>query len=139
MFPSAWVNLKLYEPAPFYTLIGFGSMTWHGMTINKDTYDALPADVQEILLEVSAEFETLTGSANKEQYGKQIETLRDLITVTEIDPAVQQEWAESLQPWVIRTAAELEGQGLPAKQVMNLVLDRAEVHGYSWPVRYALE
>ena len=28
MFPSAWVNLKLYEPGPYYTLIGFGSMTW---------------------------------------------------------------------------------------------------------------
>ncbi|MEP3258154.1 MAG: hypothetical protein ABJO06_11510, partial [Roseibium sp.] len=36
MFPSAWVNLKLYEPGPFYTLIGFGSMTWHGLTINQD-------------------------------------------------------------------------------------------------------
>ena len=35
MFPSAWVNLKLYEKGPYYTLIGFGSMTWHGLTINK--------------------------------------------------------------------------------------------------------
>jgi TRAP-type C4-dicarboxylate transport system substrate-binding protein len=34
MFPSAWVNLKLYEPGPFYTLIGFGSITWHAMTAN---------------------------------------------------------------------------------------------------------
>ena len=36
MFPSAWVNLKLYEPGPFYTLIGFGSITWHGLTANLD-------------------------------------------------------------------------------------------------------
>jgi len=34
MFPSAWVNLKLHEPGPFYTLIGFGSITWHGLTMN---------------------------------------------------------------------------------------------------------
>ncbi len=46
MFPSAWVNLKLYEPGPFYTLIGFGSMTWHGLTINQDTYNELPPEVQ---------------------------------------------------------------------------------------------
>src|SRR5690606_33687285 len=38
MFPSAWVNLKLYEPAPFYTLIEFGTITWHGLTINLDTW-----------------------------------------------------------------------------------------------------
>ena len=42
MFPSAWVNLKLYEPGPYYTLIGFGSITWHAMTINQDTYEELP-------------------------------------------------------------------------------------------------
>ena len=139
MFPSAWVNLKLYEPGPYYTLIGFGSMTWHAMTINKDTYDELPPEVQEILLEVAAEFEELTGTENQAQYDVQINKLRELITVTEIAPEVRQQWAESLQPWVQKTAAELEGQGLPAMQVMNLVLDRAEARGYTWPVRYALQ
>jgi C4-dicarboxylate-binding protein DctP len=139
MFPSAWVNLKLYEPGPFYTLIGFGSMTWHGMTMNKDSYDRLPPEVQEIIVEVAAEFEELTGTENKEQYDVQIQTLRDLITVTEIDASVRQEWAESLQPWVQKTAADLEGQGLPAKEVMALVLDGAEGLGYEWPVRYALD
>jgi len=139
MFPSAWVNLKLYEPGPYYTLIGFGSMTWHGMTINKDTYDAMPPEVQEILLEVARDFEQLTGTENKEQYDIQINTLRNLITVTEIEPEVQQAWAESLQPWVAKTAAELDAQGLPAMQVMNLVLDRAEANGYEWPVRYKLQ
>lgn len=139
MFPSAWVNLKLYEPGPYYTLIGFGSMTWHGMTINKDTYDALPPEVQEILLEVAADFEAQTGIVNQREYDRQIDQLRSLITVTEIAPEVRQQWAEALGPWVKKTANELEGQGLPAKQVMNLVLDTAEARGYTWPVRYALD
>jgi TRAP-type C4-dicarboxylate transport system substrate-binding protein len=139
MFPSAWVNLKLYEPGPYYTLIGFGSMTWHGMTINKDTYDELPEDVRAILLEVAAEYEEQTGLVNQREYDRLINELRGLITVTEIDPAVRQDWAESLQIWVKATAADLESKGLPAKQVMNLVLDRAEARGYSWPVRYALD
>lgn len=139
MFPSAWVNLKLYEPGPYYTLIGFGSMTWHGMTMNKDTYDELPDDFREILLEVSADFEEQTGIVNQREYDRLINELRGLITVTEIDPAVRQDWAESLQGWVQTTAAELEAKGLPAKQVMNLVLDRAEARGYTWPVRYAID
>ena len=107
--------------------------------MNKDSYDRLPPEVQEIIVEVAAEFEELTGTENKEQYDVQIQTLRDLITVTEIDASVRQEWAESLQPWVQKTAADLEGQGLPAKQVMALVLDGAEGLGYEWPVRYALD
>mgnify|MGYP001085393651 FL=1 len=139
MFPSAWVNLKLYEPGPYYTLIGFGSITWHAMTINQDTYEELPPEVQTILLEVAAEYEQQTGSVNLSEYDRLVDELRELITVTEIDPSVRQEWAESLQDWVQRNADDLEGQGLPAKQVLNLVLDSAEERGYDWPVRYTVE
>ncbi|WP_299757559.1 C4-dicarboxylate TRAP transporter substrate-binding protein [uncultured Boseongicola sp.] len=139
MFPSAWVNLKLYEPGPYYTLIGFGSMTWHGLTINKDTYDELPEDFRAILHEVAADYEEQTGIVNLREYDRLIDELRGLITVTEIDANVRQEWAESLRDWVQKTATDLEGQGLPAKQVMNLVLDSAEARGYDWPVRYSIE
>ena len=139
MFPSAWVNLKLYEPGPYYTLIGFGSMTWHGLTINKDTFDDLPADVQEILLEVAADYEEQTGIVNQSEYDRLVGELRNLITVTEIDPSVRKAWAESLAGWPQSVADELEGQGLPAKQVLNLVLDKAEARGYEWPVRYVIE
>ena len=139
MFPSAWVNLKLYEPGPFYTLIGFGSMTWHGLTMNKDTYDELPDDFKEILHEVAADYEQQTGIVNASEYDRLVKELRDTITVTEIDPTVRKAWAESLAAWPQSMADDLEGQGLPAKQVLNLVLDRAEANGYAWPVRYDIK
>lgn len=139
MFPSAWVQLKLYEPAPFYTLIGFGSMTWHGLTINLDTWNRLPADFQEILLEVSADYEEQTGSHNLERYAGDIETLRELITVNELGEDVRRDWANSLRDWPREMAAELDAQGLPATQVLRAVLTSAERHGYTWPVRYELD
>jgi TRAP-type C4-dicarboxylate transport system substrate-binding protein len=139
MFPSAWVNLKLYEHGPFYTLIGFGSMTWHGMTANKDFVEGLPDDVREILFEVAAEFEEQTGSVNLSEYDRLIDELRSVITVNEISEEVRQEWAVSMQDWVQATADDLEGKGLPAKKVMNLVLDRAEASGYTWPHRYTIK
>jgi TRAP-type C4-dicarboxylate transport system substrate-binding protein len=139
MFPSAWVNLKLYEPGPFYTLIGFGSMTWHGLTINKDTYAELPDDFKEILHEVAADYEQQTGSVNASEYDRLVDELRGLITVTEMDPDVRKTWANSLASWPQSVADELEAQGLPAKQVLNLVLDRAEANGYAWPVRYEIK
>lgn len=139
MFPSAWVNLKLYEPGPYYTLIGFGSMTWHGLTINQETYDSLPPEVAEILMEVAADYEEQTGTVNLSEYDRLVEELRGLITVTEIDPEVRKAWAESLAEWPQSMADELESQGLPAKQVLNLVLDRAEANGYEWPVRYQIK
>ncbi|MDZ4135474.1 MAG: hypothetical protein U1D06_07750, partial [Paracoccaceae bacterium] len=139
IFPSAYLNLKLYEPNPYYTLIGFGSMAWLGMTINLDTYNSLPPEVQTILLEVAADYEEQTGLVNKANYDKEVAQLRTLATVTEIAPEVRQQWAQSLAPWVKKTTQDLEAQGLPAKQVMTLLMDTAEQRGHVWPVHYPLD
>ncbi|MFL2546827.1 MAG: C4-dicarboxylate TRAP transporter substrate-binding protein [Candidatus Rariloculaceae bacterium] len=139
MFPSAWVQLKLHEVGPYYTMIGFGSITWHGMTINMNTWNRLPPEVQEILLEVSADFEALTGSNNLERYADDVDTLREIITVKEVAPEVTQAWANSLQDWPREVVAELEAAGLPAKLVLETALESAERRGHTWPVRYELE
>ena len=139
MFPSAWVNLKLYEPGPYYTLIGFGSITWHGLTINKDTWEGLPPEVQEIMLEVARDYEEQTGTVNQSEYDKHVATLRKTITVNEIDPKVREEWAQSLADWPQKMATDLDGQGLPASQVLKLTLEAAEKNGYTWPVRYKIK
>lgn len=140
MFPSAWVNLKLYEPGPYYTLIGFGSITWHGLTANLDFWKKLPKEVQDIVLEVAKDYEELTGSNNKERYNQDIDKLKGgLAKVKVLDPEVRKEWAQSLKDWPQQYANELEAQGLPAKKVLNLVLDSAEKHGYEWPVRYVIK
>ena len=139
MFPSAWVQLKLYEVGPYYTMIGFGSITWHGLTMNLDSWNRLPEDVQNIVLEVAADFEELTGSNNLERYGNDVETLREIITVKELDPQVRTDWANSLADWPKEMVAELEANGLPATLVLQTALESAERHGYTWPVRYQLE
>lgn len=138
-FPSAYLSLKFYEPEPYYTLIGFGSMAWLGLTINMKTFTALPKNVQDIVIEVAKDYQAQTGMVNKKQYDEQIAKMRSLITVNEIAPEVRQEWAESLAPWVKKATADLEAKGLPAKHVMTLLLDSAEAHGYTWPVRYKLD
>jgi len=138
VFPSAAVQLKLYEPSPFYTMIGFGSMTWHGLTINLDTWNRLPENFQEILLEVSSDFEQRTGSNNLERYENDVATLDGLITVNELSPDVPRDWAASLSDWPREVAAELDAQGLPGTQVLETTLSSAERHGYTWPVRYQL-
>jgi TRAP-type C4-dicarboxylate transport system substrate-binding protein len=139
MFPSAWVNLKLYEPAPYYTLIGFGAITWHGLTVNLDTWNRLPPEVQEIMVEVAKDFEEQTGIVNKAEYDKHVETLKGVTSVNELPADVRQAWAESLAEWPQTIAKELDGQGLPASEVLKLALDGAEAAGYIWPVRYKVE
>lgn len=139
MFPSAWVKLKLYEPGPFYTTIGFGSITWHSLTINMRTWKKLPKDVQAIVMEVAKEFEEKTGSVNKDDYAKHIATLKKKITVKNLGADVRNKWAQSLKDWPKKMAKDLDGKGLPGSKVLRLTLEAAEKHGYKWPVRYKLK
>ena len=54
MFPSAWgKTFGLWEVGKYYTTIGFGSITWHGLTVNNRFWSKLPAEVKPIIQEVA--------------------------------------------------------------------------------------
>ncbi len=140
MFPSAWVNFKLNEVAKYYTEIGFGAISWHGLTINKNRFNRLPKEVQDILVEVGREFEARTGTVNEADYPKQIEQLKTMgVTVKAVPEAVKLEWANSLKGWPQEKATELDKQGLPATLVLKTALDEAEKLGHKWPLRYQVK
>jgi TRAP-type C4-dicarboxylate transport system substrate-binding protein len=140
MFPSGYVNFKLYEVGKFYTEIGFGAITWHGLTINKARWARLPKDVQQILREVGREYEARTGVVNLENYPKQLEQLKGVgASVRQLPDAVRVEWARSLQGWPQEKASELDKAGMPASQVLKLALQESEKLGHKWPVRYQVK
>jgi C4-dicarboxylate-binding protein DctP len=140
LFPSGMVNFKLFEVSKYYTEIGFGAITWHGLTINTARFNKLPKEVQDIILEVGRDYEAQTGTVNKENYPKQMEAFAKAGgVVRKLPDAVRQEWAESLAPWPAQKAKELDGMGLPGSQVLDLALKEAEALGYKWPVRYKVK
>ena len=140
MFPSGYVNFKLYEVAKYYTEIGFGAITWHGLTINKARWARLPKDVQQILREVGREYEARTGTVNLENYPRQLEQLKSVgANVRQLPASVRVDWASSLKGWPQEKAAELDKAGLPASQVLKLALREAEQLGHKWPVRYQVK
>ncbi len=140
MFPSGVVNFKLNEVAKHYTEIGFGAITWHGLTINKNRFARLPKEVQDIIVEVAKEFEALTGTVNDANYPKQLEQLRSVgAVVKKLPDSVTLEWAQSLKDWPQEKATELDKAGMPGTQVLKLTLQEAEKLGHKWPVRYAIK
>ncbi len=138
MFPSGYVNFKLYEQGKYYTEIGFGAITWHGLTINQARWNRIPKDVQDIILEVAKEYEERTGTVNKENYPKQVEELKAKgAVVRKLPDSVTQDWAKSLEKWPAAMAKELDGKGLPGTLVLETALKAAEDNGHKWPVRYS--
>jgi len=140
MFPSGWVNFKLYEVGKYYTEIGFGAITWHGLTINSARWAKLPKEVQDIILEVAKEYEARTGTVNEENYPKQLAELKSKGTnVRQLPDEVRADWAKSLASWPREKAKELDAQGLPGTQVLELTLTAAEKAGHKWPLRYVVK
>ena len=140
MFPSGWVNFKLYEVGKYYTEIGFGAITWHGLTINSARWRKLPKEVQDIILEVAKEYEAKTGTVNKENYPKQIDELKAhgaiVRTAAREGAAGLGEVARHGRP---QKAKELDAAGLPGTQVLEIALKAAEDNGHKWPVRYSVK
>jgi C4-dicarboxylate-binding protein DctP len=140
MFPSGVVNFKLDEVAKHYTEIGFGSISWHGLTMNKARLFKLPKDVQDIIIEVAKEFEAKTGAVNEVGYPKQLAQLRERGAIVKSMPdSVRVEWANSLKTWPQEKAVELDKAGHPASQVLKITLEEAEKLGHKWPVRYEVK
>lgn len=140
MFPSGYVNFKLHEVGKYYTEIGFGAITWHGLTINKNRFAKLPKDVQQIILEVGREYEARTGTVNLENYPKQIDQLKQAgAVVKQLPDSVRVDWANSLKGWPQEKAAELDKAGMPGTQVLKLAIEEAEKLNHKWPVRYAIK
>ncbi len=140
MFPSAWGPVfKLHEVGKYYTEIGFGSITWHGLTVNNRFWASLPSELKPIFMEVADRYRLQTGTFNKAGYKKDMAWLRKNITVTELPAAVRQDWAQKLAHWPQIHANSLEKEGMPAVKILNATLDAAEKVGYKWPVRYVVK
>jgi TRAP-type C4-dicarboxylate transport system substrate-binding protein len=140
MFPSGWVNFKLYEVGKYYTEVGFGAITWHGLTINSARWSRLPKEVQDIILEVGKEYEAKTGTVNEENYPKQLEQLKSLgANVRKLPDSVIVDWAKSLEKWPKEKAQELDKAGMPGTQVLEIALEAAEKAGHKWPIRYQVK
>ena len=140
MVPSAYNGFKFYEPAPYYTLIGFGAMPVIALTANKKKLESLPQEVQDIILEVSAEWEAGNGTAMDKVQEFGLSKLKENgAIIKSIPDEVRIEWAESLADFPKTQAADAKSRGLPGIEVMNSYIEAAKTVGHVWPVEYELE
>ena len=140
MFPSAYLGFKFYEPAPNYTLIGFGAMGVNALTMNQRSFDRLPDDVRKIIMEVGRAYEDQAG---KSLNGRQESGLKGLVEVganiKELGEDARAGWAKSLAAFPAQQAKEADGRGMPGTEVMKAYLDAVAATGYSWPYEYTIE
>ena len=77
--------------------MGFGSKSFHGLTINKDSWAKLPADVQKALAEAGAETELFTGPWVDELEATNLgRMVMNGAIVRRVSPEARLAWAKTL-------------------------------------------
>lgn len=141
MFPSAYFAYKFHEPAPYYTLIGFGAMGGAiVITMNTRSLDRLPPEVRQIVLEVGRAYEVEAGRVLDERQVSGLENLRNSgATIRELPEAVRADWARSLSDFPNEMAREANSRGMPGSEVLRTYIEAVSRSGYDWPIRYTVE
>lgn len=140
MTPAGYNGFKFYEPAPYYTLIGFGAMPVVVMTANEKKLASLPEDLRQIILEVGAEWETRNGKAMDESQAAGLAALAENGAVIKDLPAeVRAQWAQSLAEFPRKSAKDADSRGMPGTKVMKDFIEAAKAGGHVWPVEYNLD
>lgn len=140
MFPEATAGFKLYEPAPYYTEIGFGASPQGAITVNLDTFNRLPADVQQILIELGAEFEAQIAGWVKEEGGAAYQTMLAAGTIIKSLPLQQRtDWANRLADLPNQSAQEANALGLPGSEAYRVYIRAQQDLGYVFPREWVIE
>src|SRR5690606_13473396 len=64
---------RIHEVAPHITLVGIGAQLTGGMAINLDTWESLPEDVQQVLLDLGEEYSRGVADELAERYRRGLE------------------------------------------------------------------
>ncbi|MBK4216831.1 C4-dicarboxylate TRAP transporter substrate-binding protein [Paracoccus caeni] len=129
--------LKIHEVAPHVTLVGAGANMIGGFGINKDIWDGLPEDVQQVLTELGPEYSRLNADLLQQRYDTSIAELEadPNVTLTRLDEAERQKWVDLLPELSSQWAADLpEGQALLAG-FMSAVRDAGATPMRDWAIQ----
>ena len=137
MFNTGIAGYKLHEAAPYHTQVDFGANIISLIGMNLDVYDSLPAEVQEIVVEISKEVPIAAAEYLAEEEKREIEVMKAAGTEFYILPPDERaRWAEKLDDVGIARdyVKDAEDAGLPATELILSYIKNCEVEGYEWPV-----
>jgi C4-dicarboxylate-binding protein DctP len=141
IFLSVMDTLKLFDVAPNFVDVSFGAMTVTSLTVNNRRLGRLPKEVQNIVLEVAREMETMGGKVTRELGDKTVATIKARgVNVVVVSEGERKVWAEMLVNAPREIAKKFEAENkLPMTRVMRAYIKATEDEGYRWPVKAKLD
>jgi TRAP-type C4-dicarboxylate transport system substrate-binding protein len=130
--PSMIQSFGLAGVADHCTLISFGCVG-EGLFMNLDSWEKTPEDLRGIIEEVCANPYRTTGGMTVETYDEIMADLDESgVVFTTPTPEEMARWHAAFQNVTREWAAELEAQGLPAREAVEIFREECDENGVSF-------
>lgn len=130
VFATAALPAKLHEVAPHITMIGLGAQFAGSIGANKDWFDSQPQVVQQALLTGADAAEEWYMASIEEDIVIALQTMEEQgAIISTPSEEMRKAWADGLGDLATTWADQLDGQGLPASEVLSLYMQRVQELG----------
>jgi TRAP-type C4-dicarboxylate transport system substrate-binding protein len=125
MFP-----FKLHEVGKYITVVDLGGPISGAITMNKDTWNSLPAYMQDIFKKLGTEYSAMQSKIVGQKAGlfKKLMAKQGAI-VTTLPDAERRKWANAMPNIAKEWVDAQEAKGVPARQVMKTFMSSARAAG----------
>lgn len=138
--PGPTMAFKLYEVSEYYAECGFGSVLPSILTFNLDTWNGLPDEVREIILQVGREFAYDQAKAGKALDEKAVKFLKTKgMKIYSLPHEERVKWAEKLPDIPNENAKKADQMGMPGTEVLKAFIALQEKAGHKFPRQWVVE
>ena len=130
MWLEGAVSFKLFEVAPYFVDVSFGTAVNKALTVNKNTWEKLPDEVKKALQEVAIEMRDRHGRLAMEMGEKSRKAfIAGGGKVIQLSDAERREWAKALPNLAQEWAQDAEKNGLPGRAYLKAMMDGLRAGG----------
>jgi len=132
---------KIYEVAPYITRVDIGVAFSGAVAINRDTWDSLPGEVQNAMIEAGNYYTKSHAEDLLLRHEAALEKMQEIgagqtppVTLTPMDQADREAWVNAMPNIAKEWADALEEKGIPAGDYMKAYMAGLRARGEA-PVR----
>lgn len=121
--PECIPNFNLNEVGKYATDVSFIGPNMLGLLfMSLDDFNALPAEVQKIILDVSEEYKNIVSEELEAYTLSSYDYAREHgMEVITVDPAEQERWQEAMKQLTTQVVADKEADGIPAQEIATFI------------------
>ncbi len=126
---------KIYEVAPYITIVNVGALYIGGLAANKDSFDKLPPEVRQILRDVGREYSKVLGATLMQRYQTALKTMVEQgakqappVTLATLEAGERDKWVSGLPNLAGEWAKANAGKG-PTKEIVKIYMDSLRARG----------